>query len=190
MSGNDKLSITSLLRLRLSDEGAAGLLEDGHLAIGLGEEDSDGILAALCRKLHLVGVVGRRGDVEGLVDVQGASDSLDVEVLGEWKILLEASQLLVGDHEGGGLGLSLDVGLVFLARSALGIVQDLYRHACGGRGPIKSIGDPEEPRGHLEQQVKGADGRSVGWVHICHALVCVDNQLVRSRNQVPNDQLS
>jgi hypothetical protein len=86
--------------------------------------------------------------------------------------------------------LSLDVGLVLLTGAAFGIVQDLDRHACGGRGPIESIGDPEEPRSHLEQQIKGADGLSVGWVHICHALMGVDNQLVRSRHQVPDDQLS
>jgi hypothetical protein len=45
-----------------------------------------------------VGVVSRRGDVEGLVDVQSASDGLKIEVFWEWKVVLEAGQLLVGDH--------------------------------------------------------------------------------------------
>jgi len=58
------------------------LLEDCHLTVGFSEEDSDGILPTLDSKLHLMGVISFRRNVERLVYVHGTSDGLEIEVIG------------------------------------------------------------------------------------------------------------
>ena len=58
------------------------MLEDCHLTVGFSEEDSDGILPTLNSKLHLMGVISFRRNVERLVYVHGTSDGLEIEVIG------------------------------------------------------------------------------------------------------------
>lgn len=58
------------------------MLEDSHLTVGFSEEDSDGILPSLNSKLHLMGVISFRRNVERLVYVHGTSDGLEIEVIG------------------------------------------------------------------------------------------------------------
>lgn len=58
------------------------MLEDCHLTVGFSEEDSDGILPTLDSKLHLMGVISFRRNVERLVYVHGTSDGLEIEVIG------------------------------------------------------------------------------------------------------------
>ena len=58
------------------------MLEDCHLTVGFSEKDSDGILPTLNSKLHLMGVISFRRNVERLVYVHGTSDGLEIEVIG------------------------------------------------------------------------------------------------------------